>query len=206
MSKLLILLFLLAGGGFFPSPALAEGDLSAVLERLSRAAAGVKSLESDFIQEKDLAMFATSIRSRGHLAFMRERRLRWELLEPTASGFVLNGEQGRRWHALQEEDEPFNINDAPLMAAISKQLLAWFRADFDWLQQQFRIELLEAAPARLRLRPLDEGGPLKEIEIRFAADDRSITRVVLTEPDGDRTRMMFEQTRINPTLDPTLFR
>ncbi|WP_158247158.1 LolA family protein [Geothermobacter hydrogeniphilus] len=199
----MILLLMLCG---FTLPAVAIEDLPAVLARIRQAATGVQSLESDFIQEKDLAMFATTIRSRGHLAFMRERRLRWELLEPSASGFVLDGEHGRRWHNLQGKDERFDINDDPLMAAISGQLLAWFRADFTWLQQQFRIELLDTDPVRLVLHPLGDKGPLQQIEITFAADDRSITRVELTEPDGDSTRLVFEHTRINPTLDSAQFR
>ncbi len=201
-----VFFFLLLVLGYPLAVGAEEGPLATVLARLQRAAAGVQSLESDFVQEKELAMFATPVRSRGHLAFMRERRLRWELLEPYQSGFVLDGERGRRWHALQETDEVFHIGSDPLMQAIAEQLLAWFRADFVRLQQQYQFELLATTPARIRLYPRDSTSPLKSIDISFAPDDRSITQVELQEPDGDRTRLRFEHTVLNPDLDPSLFR
>jgi len=79
---LLLLLPLTAG-------AAASAAVDGVLARLEREAAKVTTLSSDFVQEKHLAMFAEVMTSKGRFAYARPDRLRWELLEPVATGFVL---------------------------------------------------------------------------------------------------------------------
>lgn len=204
MTRWLGLFLILCCSCRFATAAELDTRLHAIFQRLQKASAQIESVESDFTQEKVLAMFSRTLRSQGRLAFQRERHLRWEIVKPTASGFVINGDQGRRWHALQDKDETFNLADEPLIAAITEQLLAWFRADFASLQRQYRIEPIAANPIHLRLYP-NQTGLFRHIDIQFASDDRSIARVELVEQDGDRTRLLFANTRINSPLDPALF-
>ena len=153
----LLLFFLLCLPAVCSATASHESKLDEVFLRLKTAAAETRNLSSDFVQEKHLAIFAEILYSKGHFFYQQPDHLRWELLTPVASGFVLRGRQGERWNSLSQEVGSFRIDSDPLMGVIAQQLLAWARVDIDWLQNRYRIELLAEQPVRLQLFPLDRG-------------------------------------------------
>ena len=184
-----------------------ETRLPAVFARLQTAAAQTKSLTSDFVQEKQLAIFSATLLSNGRFYYQQPDQLRWELLTPVASGFVLRGQQGERWNSLSREVGAFRIDRDPLMGIVAQQLLAWARVDIDWLRSRYRIELLAEQPIRLQLFPLDqdEAGFIEQLKILFAADSGHVELVEMHEVGGDKTLLRFEQVQINQPLPAGAF-
>ena len=182
-------------------------ELQSLLERMQSAASSTETLASAFVQEKYLAIFSETLVSQGRFAYGRPDRLRWELLTPFASGFVLNGRSGERWNGLSKERGHFSIDREPVMGMIAQQLLAWARVDLDWLRQRYRMELLAREPARLRLIPLVQGEAafIQHLEMTFAEDLRSIAAVLLLELGGDKTLLRFSQVELNATLQDDTF-
>lgn len=192
----------LAGGADKPVAANA-----ALFSRLERTAAEVRTLSSDFVQEKHLSMFKTVMVSKGRFNFMKPDQLRWELTSPVASGFILKGDNGRRWNERSGRKESFQISQEPVMKIVSDQLFAWARADFVWLQKEFRIKVLDESPAVLRLEPTGAAtaGFLHYLLISFSADGRYVRSVEIHEKDGDYTRIKFVNTAVNKPLAVDLF-
>lgn len=180
---------------------------AAVLSRLEQTAGVVKSLSSDFIQEKHLSMFKTVLTSRGRFYYSKPDQLRWELTSPVASGFVLKGDKGRRWNERSGRTESFQISQDPVMKLVSEQLFAWAKADFAWLKKEYRINLLEESPVSLRLEPISSAtaGFLSHLLINFSADGRHVRSVEIRERDGDFTRIRFVNTQVNKSLSADLF-
>jgi len=207
MKYLVLLLMLLT----WIAPALAEEDpgltLDRILAELERSAAGIETLASDFVHEKHLEMFQETLVSRGRFYFARPDRLRWEMTEPVASGFLLNGDSGQRWHERAGAAVPFDIAREPGMQLIAEQLLAWARVDIVWLVQQYRMTLLSEEPVSLKLVPLQAGAEqfLDYLQISFDAQRRHVETVEVHEPGGDTTRISFVGTELNQPLDPALF-
>lgn len=180
---------------------------TALAERISRAAAEVETLHSRFVQEKFLSMFAETLRSSGEFFYQRPDQLRWELLEPIGSGFVLNGATGKRWHGRIAGSESFVLQQDPAMRLIAEQLFAWARADLAWLQQQYQIVLLQEQPIRLQLTPPAEqnGGFLAYLLITFAESDHYVAAVEIHELDGDYTRINFTDVKVNSRFSENIF-
>lgn len=187
-------------------PALAA-DEAAVLQRLRHMAEDVQTIRSDFIQTKHLAVFRHEMISRGRFVYARPDRLRWEYVEPAASGFSLDGERGRRWDALSGTDRPFELGSAPDMAAVAGQLLAWAAFDLDALGREYQLGVLTEDPVRLRLVPKRARTRefLDHLDVEFAPGGKSVRVVELHEPDGDFTRIEFSHTVINGPLPEGLF-
>lgn len=188
--------------------AVAAGEppaVTAALARLEREAATVRTLSSDFVQEKHLAMFDEVLVSKGRFAFAKPESLRWELLEPVATGFVLTGGKGRRWNDRSGKSEPFVLEREPVMKVVAEQLLAWAKADFVKLRRDYAITLEKEQPTTLRLTPLVAGGVIKHLLIAFAADGSHVTLVEIHDQDGDFTRIRFVNARVNPDLPESLF-
>lgn len=180
---------------------------AALFSSLEQTAGGVNTLSSDFVQEKHLSMFKTVMSSKGRFYFSKPDRLRWELVTPVASGFVLKGEKGKRWHQRTGRTENFQISQEPVMKLVSDQLFAWARADFGWLKREYRITVLNEAPAALRLEPRSAAtaGFLNHLLINFSADGRYVKSVEVHEKDGDFTRIKFINTLVNKPLQADLF-
>ena len=210
MTRLFLLLctaFLLGAGSALAGATAAPPGNAALFATLERTAGSVQTLASDFVQEKYLGMFKTVLSSKGRFYFRRPDALRWELTAPVASGFVLKGEHGRRWHERTGRTESFQISQEPIMKLVSDQLFAWARADFSWLEQEYRISVLSEAPVALRLEPRSAAvaGFLRYLLINFSADGRYVRSVELHELDGDYTRINFVNTAVNKPLPADLF-
>lgn len=186
---------------------LLTGDPAAIFSSLEKKAVTVKTLSSDFVQEKHLSMFKTVLTSKGRFYFSKPDLLRWELVSPVASGFVLKGEKGRRWHQLTGKTESFQISQEPIMKIVSDQLFAWGKADFQWLNKEYRISVLSDSPVALRLEPrsAETAGFLHHLLINFSSDGRYVRTVELHEKDGDFTRIRFVNAAINKPLPANLF-
>lgn len=204
---IVICLLLAAGPGAARCATAAPGDPAALFGSLERTAGGVSTLASDFVQEKHLGMFKTVLNSKGRFYFGKPDRLRWELTSPVASGFVLTGEKGRRWHERSGRTESFQISQEPVMKLVSDQLFAWARADFGWLKREYKISVLSESPAALRLEPRSAAtaGFLSHLLISFSADGRYVKTVEVHEKDGDFTRIKFLNTAVNKPLKADLF-
>ena len=185
----------------------ASVTLEQVQEELRVAAQEVETLQSDIVQEKHLQMFSETLESRGKFIFARPDKLRWEILEPVASGFVLRGDAGTRWNALSEEREDFSIDSDPVMGVVAQQLLAWARVDMEWLKTRYTMEVVEAEPVTLRLVPRDaaEAEMIESLTIVFAPQRSHVAEVVMREQGGDWTRMRFTHVEVNAELPAHAF-
>jgi outer membrane lipoprotein-sorting protein len=204
---LLIAFLLITAEPVTAGEAPAPDGSPAIFSSLERTAGAVKTISSDFVQEKHLSMFKTVLTSRGRFYYSKPDLLRWELTAPVASGFVLKGDKGRRWHERTGRTESFQISQEPVMKLVSDQLFAWARADFQWLKKEYRISVLGESPVALRLEPRSAAtaGFLHHLLINFSVDGRYVRSVELHEKDGDFTRIRFVNTVVNNPLQANLF-
>lgn len=196
--------------GFFSavSPLVADAsELDTVLDRLRAAAAEVQTLQGSFVQEKTLEMFDQRLLSTGVMIYAEPDRLRWELLQPVASGFVLQGKQGVRWNAVSGQVQRFSIDSDPVMGVVAQQLLAWARVDLEWLGQNYYLEVTNSDPVELRLTPVDtaEAELIDYIEVTFVPQQGHVSDVLIMEQSGDSTRLRFNAVRINDRVAAEVF-
>jgi outer membrane lipoprotein-sorting protein len=193
----------------FPAPREPppQDATDAMFARLEQAAAEVRTISSGFVQEKRLAMFKTVVSSKGRFYFQKPDRLRWETTEPVASGFVLNGNKGRRWHQRTGRDEPFDIRREPIMKIVSDQILAWAKPDIARLRKEYRIRVLAEDPLSLRLDPISAAaaGTPDHLRITISPDGRYVRTVEIREKDGDSTVIRFIDTVVNRPIAPERF-
>lgn len=181
--------------------------LDQVQEELKQAASEVNTLRSDIVQEKHLQMFSETLTSEGRFVFARPDHLRWEMLEPVASGFVLREGKGKRWNALSEEVDAFSIDSDPIMGVVAQQLLAWVRVDMEWLKTRYTMKVVSSDPVTLRLMPRDsaEAQMIESLTIVFAPQRSHVSEVVMQEQGGDWTRMRFVEVEVNTELSAQAF-
>ncbi len=169
-----------------------------VLYRLSEAAHGIASIDSEFIQENHTAMLEEPLRSRGLFRFEAPDRLRWEVLAPEPFGFSVEGDRVTAWRGTGGEAVSAPSGAEAGIRHFADQIFAWVRADYAWLEERFTVTVAEDPPVTLVLTPLSKEAAerLERIRVSFSPDLNHAERIEIVETGGDRMVITFVNTHV----------
>ena len=178
-----------------------------VFSRIKQAASDVQTLSGEFTQEKHLEILENAPVSRGRFYYRSPDCLRWEIYEPTVTGFVVNGEKGKRWKGQSGAMQSFDLKKEPVIQIISGQVFAWARADFQRLEAGYDIIVLEENPATLKLIPRSgtEKKYLDHIRLIFSSTEDYVSIIEIHETGGDYTQINFMDMTINKPIQEDIF-
>jgi outer membrane lipoprotein-sorting protein len=190
--------------GQITDPASVKSD---VFTRIRQAASTVRTLAGEFTQEKHLEMLENAPVSKGRFFFQNPDRLRWEVYEPAAMGFIVDGEKGKRWKGQSGARQSFDLKKDPVIRIISDQVFAWARADFERLEAGYDITVLGEDPVSLKLVPLSatEKKYLDHIKLIFSPAEDYVSAIEIHEAGGDYTRISFIDMAVNMPLQEDTF-
>jgi outer membrane lipoprotein carrier protein len=171
-------------------------------ERLERFTQTTRSLSARFLQtvldENDVLVQ----RSTGSLSMRKPGRFRWDYYEPYDQQIVSDGE-----HLWIYDVDLEQVTVKPLDEALGAAPAMLLSSDRP-IEEQFEVEELGRLPG---------GGELLWVELRPKASDIDYSRVYLgldvetlrqmelRDKFGQRTRIVFEDVRINPDIPPERF-
>lgn len=180
---------------------------SQAFAQISASALTLRSISSDFSQERHLSMLRAPLLSSGWFAYEKPDRLYWKFLKPSPAGFAVNGDRARRWSNDPQRSQYFEIEKDQIAKAVVEQVFAWARADFSWLEKRYRISVTENGPTLLKLVPLSptEKKHLSHLSIAFSPDWVHVDSVEIHEKGGDYTRITFSNVSLNQPLPKNLF-
>jgi hypothetical protein len=160
------------------------------------AAAGIKTIETSFVQTRTLKILTRPLVSRGIMAYRRPNDLRWEYQSPLKTLLVVRGGNVRR---LIEHDGVW-VADASAKLEAMKIVLGeinlWLDGNFS-ASRTFRPELRLAQagqPARVELFPVDPslGKIISHIAIVFAERPGTVSAIDIHEEGEGVTHITFE--------------
>ena len=181
-------------------------DVSGFQQKLMAASREVHTIDSDFVQEKQLSFLNDKIESKGHFSFKKEQLLRWEYKEPFAYLIVMDGDK------ISMEDEQqkseFDMKSNKLFQEINRLMIGSVRGTIfqgDDFQATFfenqHSYLVQAIP---QLKGMQEA--LKQIDIYFDKKNLTVSEVKMIEKSGDYTRITFINKRLNIPIPDEKFR
>lgn len=187
--------------------AVAEDDVDRVLREISKAREKLKTLSSRFTQERTLGLLASSVTSKGELSLLRPDRLRWELFPPDEVIYWVTPE-GIAYRTPKGSGK-VDLATAGALAVLLEDLLILLGGDLSKLRERYTLAVerskqgvtLSLTPRQERIAKL-----LRRLSVELAEDLLSPRSLTLEEPSDDRTRITFENPRLNPPLDPARMR
>ena len=194
MRNILALLVLwLSSAGFASAQdlkVLSEPDAQKAAAAINSANAGVKSLQADFMQVKEMAIVKEKMVSSGKMYF-QDGSLRWEYLKPSKSVFVTDKDQMKSNRMFRS------------MAG----LMAGSLTGINLNDPSFKVTLYspgkgyvaELVPMKREMKQM-----FTKIRLLFGADNR-VRQVELEESQG-RTVITLSNVKYNVSLDPGLFK
>ncbi len=178
-----------------------------ILSSVAKAAARIRTISSDFIQERQTSMLKEPLTATGKFYFEKPRRMRWEFLKPSRSGFSIDGERARRWKDDPGQWQQFDVRREPAVRAMTEQIFAWAEGDFPWIEKRYEIAIRSEEPLVVELSPRvpEEKKYIRHLLISFSPDLAYVDSVEIRDRDGDSVRIRFIHVALNTTLPENLF-
>jgi outer membrane lipoprotein-sorting protein len=181
-------------------------NVNVITSRIESSNSKIQSLQSDFIQEKELSFLEEKVFSSGKFYFQRENKIRWEYSKPYSYVIVMNGS------LIRIEDEgKTNTLDASsnrLFSSISHILAGIIDGSVIQQEEQFKAKFLEnERMVKVLLEPRMSGFKefIQRIELDINKKDYNVDAVKLVEKNGDYTLINFTNKKFNAPLQEDIF-
>ncbi len=182
-------------------------DPSAFKKRVAESSSKIFSIESTFIQEKNLSVLSEKIISKGKFYFRKEKSLRWEYTDPYKYLIILHDDK----FLIKDEGKvsKFDVQSNKMFREINTIFLGCVQGTLLADEKRFSSTFAENNSSYLvKLKPLETPmkETLKEIWIYFGKTDLMVSKLEMHEYSEDYTNISFTVKNINQTITDDKFR
>ncbi len=209
----LALSLLVPAASAFAADSIKEGSpelagLPAFLNSLGKKVSDFKTLKTDFIQEKEMAMFKEKIILKGRIYIRKPNELAWHVDSPLRYTVLITDTFIRQWDEDTNDVQEISLKKNPIFQNVLKQLTVWFSGEYGSLLEDNEMRLVTREPLVLEFKPRDNSiskKVIKSITITFRDDQTYLKQIRIQELSGDITTIMFTNTIMNAPLDRSSF-
>lgn len=183
-----------------------QKDADKVKLYITEATGKVTAIQSEFIQEKELSVLSEKLISKGIFFFKREKKLRWEYLDPFNFLIIINNDN----ILIRDENKEnrFNLQSNRVFREINNIIIGAVQGTLLNDSKNFQSSLFDQNSFYLcKLVPLNSKikESLSEIWLYFNKNDYTVDKLDLRESSGDYTRISFVSKQLNPPLPDEKF-
>ncbi len=180
-------------------------DLPSFKKKFSTESAKVKSITSDFTQEKILMALTEKITSTGKFWFKRENRVRIEYVKPFAYLMVMNND--KMLVKDSDKENKINVKSNKLFQQVHRIMIDCVQGTIldskDFTTRVFeddKVYLLEMTPSSKALHEF-----FQTILLTVEKNDYSVKSIEMNEPAGDKTIISFKNKKLNEQVADAVF-
>jgi outer membrane lipoprotein-sorting protein len=190
MNKLKYFLVL---AGVFAAGSVLAGPPQALLDLQAKMAA-VKSVYLEFTQERVLKLFSDPLKSEGVMLVERPDKIRWETTAPYQTILLGNRDSVAQFEFTDGKWEKLKLGFPQLLQRVMQQMSAMNQGDIGAMLNDYTASVATNTDVVLTFVPKDENvrGMMSSLEVHLPPDLSTTREVVMNEPDGDLTRIVFK--------------
>lgn len=194
--------YLLSGG--LPMPAFGQ-EVEELIRIIDAQQRKIQTLTADFVQKKETRIAKQPLLSSGVVKFKRPDQVHWNYTQPEPMEVAVSGEGIWIYYPDSLQAEKYHLGRNHRVRQFLEPLLAIFQKTFRQLSAGYAIfyEGLDAGRLHhFRLRPRDEKVQkvLAGVDLRIDKTSGAIIRFTMTEANGDRLNLEFQNLQMNPPL------
>jgi outer membrane lipoprotein-sorting protein len=179
-----------------------------ILQDLQQKTSSLKSVFFNFTQERHLKLFNEPLKSEGVMLISQPDQIRWETTAPYQSILLANHKSVAQFECTDGVWKKLKLGFPQLLKRVMEQMVLMNHGKLDALTSDFTISMAtNNVMAVMTLVPKNENvrGMLSSLEVRMAPDFSATRAVVIHEPGGDSTRIIFTSERRNVTFPADTF-
>ena len=190
------------------SGASQPADLAGFLRNVGRKASNFKTLKTDFVQEKKMAMFKDRLTMKGRIYLEKPNRIAWHVDSPVRYSVLMTDKLVRQWDEDSNRVQELSLAKNPVFQNILGQLSIWFSGEYGTLLATNDVRIIRHEPLTLEFTPRDNNASkkiIRSITLTFRPDQSYLKQLRIQEMGGDVTTITFTNTLLNPPLNKSCF-
>jgi outer membrane lipoprotein-sorting protein len=174
-------------------------DSRPILADLQRKMASLESVYFEFMQEKQLQLFAEPLKSEGVMLIDKPGQIRWETTSPYQSILLGSQKSVAQFEKTDGQWKKLKLGFPQMLKRVMDQMTLMHQGKLDALTSDFNISVATGSVAVVTMIPKDENvrSMLASLEVIFQPDFSASREVVMHEPGGDFTRIIFRREKRN---------
>ncbi|HEX5219711.1 MAG TPA: outer membrane lipoprotein carrier protein LolA [Verrucomicrobiae bacterium] len=174
-------------------------DARPILADLQRKMASLDSVYFEFTQERQLQLFAEPLKSEGVMLIDKPGLIRWETTSPYQSILLGNQKSVAQFERTDGQWKKLKLGLPQMLKRVMDQMTLMHQGKLDALTSDFNISVATGSVAVVTMIPKDENvrSMLASLEVVFQPDFSASREVVMHEPGGDFTRIIFRREKRN---------
>lgn len=180
-------------------------DVAAFKQQFAKASQTTQSIQSDFVQEKNLSMLSDKIVSKGKFWFKKDNKVRMEYSTPSYYLLIMNGKDiktkdgQKESHVSAKGNKMFEQINKITVDCVKGNVLN--NADFTTrILENGQLYLLELTPVNKTLSQY-----FKSIHLLVDKKDYSVATIQMYEAGGDDTSINFIHKQLNVNIPDAVF-
>ena len=181
-------------------------DISLFKSNLTEMTRKTNTIESDFIQEKNLSFLSEKIISKGLFYFKKENKIRWQYTEPFDYLIIIN--ENKIYIKDEDRESKYDMASNKIFKEINKIITGCIQGDILNNDKEYKIEYYENYNFYyVKLTPYSEKMKefLSNINIYFDKKDFSVSKLEMIELSGDYTKIEFLNKKLNEEIPDEKF-
>ena len=180
-----------------------DKEAEQLLKDLRQRLEGIKTVQADFVQEKNLKVFQHTLVIRGKFAVERPKRLIWHVTDPVKYSISVAGDDVRFWDEDTNKVNTIHIGPSHNFRAVFEQFQGWFLGDYRSLEESYAVVVEEKDPLTVSFGPKANSPMAKMIKgvtVVFKAESAYLDSLTINEGSGDATHIRFLNTKVNQPI------
>lgn len=182
-------------------------DPRPVLQDLQKKMSSLTSVYLEFSQERQLKLFTEPLKSEGVMLIDRPDQIRWETTAPYQSILLGNHKSVAQFERTDGEWKKLKLGFPQMLKRVMDQMTLMHQGKLDALTSDYTLSVATGSVAVVTMVPKDENvrAMLASLEIRMQPDFSATREVVMNEPGGDLTRIIFHREKRAVKFPPGAF-
>lgn len=183
-------------------------DPQPILQDLQRKMSSLGSVYFELTQERHLKLFTEPLKSEGFMLIERPDKIRWETTAPYQSILLGDKKSVAQFEFNDGKWEKLKLGFPQMLKRVMEQMSLMNQGKLGALTGDYTISVAtNSSVAVLTLVPKDKNvrETLSSLEVKMLPDFSATREVVMNEPNGDFTRIIFNREKRNVKFPPGTF-
>jgi len=200
-----VMVFLLCGCSVFAvhaqSDYTAVTDVAGFKSKLLKASANTKTIDCDFVQERNSSMLTKKITSKGHFWFKKPGFIRWEYTEPYSYLIILANKK-----VFVKDDssrKQYDTQSNKMFKELGAMMFGFIQGNLASCEKDYTLEYFENG-LNYYVKMIPKSTKVKEtlsqVDLYFDKKDLSVSKIKMLEPGGDYTSIEFVNKILNKEI------
>ena len=176
-----------------------------ILARLKNKMSQIKTVKTQFIQEKQLAILNEKLILQGTIFLQKPDLFAWHVKEPIQYSLLIKDDIIQQWDEDTKHIQRISLSKNPAFSAVAGQIKEWFFGTYSSLLKKYTIRKIEQNPLSLTFIPRVAAAMnskiVRSVTIRFRKDEQYIQQIFIEENSGDSMLLKFIDTELNIPID-----